>query len=89
MIVMARLLVSVSALLALVMSSSVRRAAPPNTIEIAPEVYMPLISLGTCIESSGSDPAVGLAPWLDAGGVGIDTARGYGDQKVCFHIDTS
>jgi len=38
---------------------------------------MPKISLGTCC---GSDPKVGLEPWLAAGGVGIDTAFDYNDQ---------
>ena len=40
---------------------------------------MPRISLGTCC---GSEPALGLGPWLDAGGVGIDTAYDYGDQPA-------
>ena len=34
----------------------------------------PRINLGTCC---GSNPAVGVQPWLDAGGVGIDTAASY------------
>jgi hypothetical protein len=34
-------------------------------------VLMPRVNLGTCC---GSDPSVGLQPWLDVGGVGIDTA---------------
>lgn len=40
-------------------------------------VTMPSINLGTCC---GSDPSVGLAPWLKAGGTGIDTAFDYKDQ---------
>ena len=32
---------------------------------------VPKINLGTCC---GSSPDVGLAPWLKAGGTGIDTA---------------
>jgi hypothetical protein len=32
---------------------------------------VPKINLGTCC---GSSPNVGLAPWLKAGGTGIDTA---------------
>ena len=47
------------------------------TIEIAPGVHMPRINLGTCC---GSKPAVGLGPWLENGGVGIDTAFDYSDQ---------
>ena len=34
---------------------------------------MPALSLGTCC---GSNPKVGLMPWIKAGGVGIDTAIG-------------
>jgi hypothetical protein len=34
---------------------------------------MPALSLGTCC---GSDPKVGLMPWIKAGGVGVDTAIG-------------
>lgn len=54
-------------------------AAPPavggeTTVEIAAGVRMPRISLGSCC---GSEPSVGLAPWLAAGGVGIDTAWDY------------
>ena len=40
------------------------------TVEIAPGVHMPALSLGTCC---GSEPGVGLLPWLAAGGRGIDT----------------
>jgi hypothetical protein len=43
------------------------------TVEIAPGVRMPKINLGTCC---GSDPNVGLEPWFDAGGHGIDTVGG-------------
>ena len=40
-------------------------------------------SQGTCC---GSDPKVGLSSWLDAGGVGIDTANDYNDQNVIGDI---
>ena len=51
-------------------------AAPITpTVEIAPGVEMFRVSLGTCC---GSQPKVGLAPWLSAGGRGIDTAYDYG-----------
>ena len=40
---------------------------------------MPTMSLGTCC---GSDPSIGVAPWLAAGGVGIDTANDYRDQPA-------
>ena len=39
---------------------------------------MPTINLGTCC---GSEPKVGITPWLAAGGVGIDTAYDYHDQQ--------
>ena len=42
-----------------------------KTVEIAPGVMMPRINLGTCC---GSQPKVGLEPWIAAGGRGIDTA---------------
>jgi diketogulonate reductase-like aldo/keto reductase len=45
-------------------------------------VFMPKISLGTCC---GSDPKVGLEPWLEACGsdvCGIDTAWDYKDQPA-------
>ena len=47
------------------------------TVTIAPGVSMPSINLGTCC---GSEPKVGLDPWLSAGGTGIDTAWDYHDQ---------
>jgi len=53
-------------------------AALSTTIEIASGVHMPRINLGTCC---GSLPSVGLNPWLDNGGVGIDTAFDYSDQS--------
>jgi len=39
---------------------------------------MPRINLGTCC---GSQPKVGLEPWYQAGGIGVDTALDYGVQK--------
>merc|ERR1719158_1287477 len=53
-------------------------AGDSTTKEIAPGVMMPRVNLGTCC---GSDPKVGYAPWIDAGGVGVDTAESYGDQS--------
>jgi diketogulonate reductase-like aldo/keto reductase len=58
--------------------ANVLAAAPKTTVTIAPGVDMPLLNLGTCC---GSDPKAGLEPWLDQGGVGIDTAFDYNDQK--------
>ena len=56
------------------------------TATIAPGVDIPWVSLGTCC---GSDPAVGVAPWLTASTstfgqsvAGIDTAFDYFDQDV-------
>lgn len=37
----------------------------------------PSISLGTCC---GSKPAVGVAPWIAAGGIGVDTSIDYRDE---------
>lgn len=48
------------------------------TVTIAPGVEMPSLSLGTCC---GSKPSVGLADWLKAGGVGIDSAWNYHTQE--------
>jgi len=53
------------------------------TVEIAKGVVMPTLNLGTCC---GSDPSVGLAPWFQAGGRGIDTAWDYKDQPVIGNI---
>lgn len=54
-----------------------------KTVEIAPAVFMPSISLGTCC---GSDPKVGIPSWFAAGGTGIDTALDYKDQPVIASI---
>eukprot|EP01065_Artemidia_motanka_P050881 TRINITY_DN8800_c0_g1_i1.p1 TRINITY_DN8800_c0_g1~~TRINITY_DN8800_c0_g1_i1.p1 ORF type:complete len:276 (+),score=94.95 TRINITY_DN8800_c0_g1_i1:60-887(+) len=54
-------------------------AGGSKTVEIAPGVFMPKVNLGTCC---GSDPKVGVAPWLADGGVGIDTAFNYQDQPA-------
>lgn len=56
------------------------------TVEIAPGVAMPRLNLGTCC---GSDPSVGLAPWIAAGGSGIDTAFDYGDQQKIGKLITT
>ena len=56
------------------------------TKEIAPGVAMPTMSLGTCC---GSDPSIGIRPWLAAGGVGIDTANDYNDQPAIAAALTS
>ena len=58
-------------------------AIPGKTVQIAPGVEMPTVSLGTCC---GSSPQEGLQGWLDAGGRGIDTALNYGDQTVIAEI---
>jgi len=47
-------------------------------ITIAPGVEMTTVNLGTCC---GSDPKLGLEPWLKAGGHGIDTAWDYSVQE--------
>jgi len=78
-------------ILALILAAA---AASPlgKTVAIAPGVFMPTINLGTCC---GSDPKVGLSPWLAAGGTGIDTAFDYQDQPdiaailKAGHVDRS
>ena len=57
--------------------ASVGPVVPSPYVTLSPTVVMPSLNLGTCC---GSSPDVGLAPWLAAGGVGIDTAYGYRDQ---------
>lgn len=49
-----------------------------DTVTLNNGVSMPRVNLGTCC---GSDPSVGLGPFLDAGGVGVDTAFDYHDQR--------
>ena len=63
------------------LSVAVVVTVPPRspTKEVAPGVHMPVLSLGTCC---GSNPSVGVVPWLTNGGVGIDTAWDYFDQKA-------
>ena len=62
-------------------SSSVSATPPPNSWEIATNVWMPKMNLGTCC---GSDPTVGLLPWLKAGGIGIDTAYSYTGSQIAI-----
>lgn len=50
---------------------------PKPYVDLTPIVTMPALNLGTCC---GSKPDVGLKSWLASGGVGIDTAAGYGTQ---------
>jgi hypothetical protein len=62
-------------------SSFVSSTPPPNSWEIATNVWMPKMNLGTCC---GSDPTVGLLPWLKAGGIGIDTAYSYTGSQIAI-----
>ena len=48
-----------------------------TTVDIGGGVQMPRVNLGTCC---GSDPRVGLPSWIEAGGVGVDSAWDYGNQ---------
>lgn len=48
-----------------------------KSVQLNNGVVMTTVNLGTCC---GSDPKVGLGPWLKAGGTGIDTAFDYTDQ---------
>eukprot|EP01062_Namystynia_karyoxenos_P008748 TRINITY_DN1308_c0_g1_i1.p1 TRINITY_DN1308_c0_g1~~TRINITY_DN1308_c0_g1_i1.p1 ORF type:complete len:302 (+),score=132.54 TRINITY_DN1308_c0_g1_i1:89-907(+) len=63
-------------MVAAVLATAAAFASVP-TVQIADGVMMPVMNLGTCC---GSQPSVGLGPWLDAGGHGIDTAWDYKDQ---------
>ena len=69
-----------------VLATVAAQASSPSgrNVEIAPGVMMPSVNLGTCC---GSDPKVGLKPWLTdarvvmgSSPVGIDTAWDYHDQ---------
>jgi len=73
------------AIASLTTAATAAAAAAPfmPTVEIAPGIEMPALSLGTCC---GSSPSVGLAPWLTAGGLGVDTAYDYNDQTVIARI---
>jgi diketogulonate reductase-like aldo/keto reductase len=73
------------AITSLTTAATAAAAAAPfmPTVEIAPGIEMPALSLGTCC---GSSPSVGLAPWLTAGGLGVDTAYDYSDQTVIARI---
>ena len=73
-------------LLTILLQGAVATSARGWTTTIAPSVEMPWVSLGTCC---GSDPGVGVAPWLEASTLsfgqpvaGIDTAFDYNDQDV-------
>jgi len=61
----------------LFLATSVSGVPSGKTVKLNNGVIMPSINLGTCC---GSEPKVGLAPWLAAGGTGIDTAFDYRDQ---------
>ena len=52
---------------------------PPNTTHVTLNSghAMPIVSLGTCCHSQG---AMAVQQWLGIGGVGIDTAIGYGSE---------
>ena len=66
--------------------SSAAAASTAKTVTLNNGVVMPRVNLGTCC---GSDPKVGLGPFLDAGGVGIDTAFDYHDQDHISKVLTS
>ena len=57
--------------------SSVGSATPPLTVTLNDGHAMPVVSLGTCCQAPGT---LGVVPWVAAGGVGIDTAIGYGSE---------
>jgi diketogulonate reductase-like aldo/keto reductase len=63
--------------MSLFMLSTSAFAASGRSVTLNNGVKMPSANLGTCC---GSSPSVGLSPWLQAGGTGIDTAFDYSDQ---------
>eukprot|EP00419_Tripos_fusus_P051983 CAMPEP_0172814530 /NCGR_PEP_ID=MMETSP1075-20121228/11281_1 /TAXON_ID=2916 /ORGANISM="Ceratium fusus, Strain PA161109" /LENGTH=284 /DNA_ID=CAMNT_0013654329 /DNA_START=93 /DNA_END=943 /DNA_ORIENTATION=+ len=67
----------------LILPCRVRASPLDQTVMLNNGVKMTTVNLGTCC---GSHPSVGLAPWLKAGGTGIDTAFDYHDQKVIGQI---
>eukprot|EP01050_Picozoa_sp_SAG11_P024415 SAG11_NODE_5187_length_1636_cov_1.497723_2_plen_326_part_01 len=69
--------VSVAADVAATATGVLPAPAPYVQLGGSPLILMPSINLGTCC---GSDPTVGLTPWLKAGGRGIDSAYDYQDQ---------
>ncbi len=79
-----RLLLHLTALALSASAAAAHPASPASdkTVTLNNGVAMPRVNLGTCC---GSDPSVGLGPFLDAGGVGVDTAFDYQDQD---HIAT-
>ena len=54
-----------------------------TTLTLRDGVVMPRVNLGTCC---GSTPDAGLTSWVQAGGVGIDTAWDYKDQDDIARI---
>jgi diketogulonate reductase-like aldo/keto reductase len=63
--------------LVLLTSLATTFAEENTTVDIGGGVQMPRVNLGTCC---GSDPRVGLSSWIEAGGVGVDSAWDYGNQ---------
>jgi len=62
------------------------------TVEIAPGVNMPSINVGTWSYGNGqpSDPSIGVPPWIEAGGTGLDCAWDYFNQaKVAAAVEST
>lgn len=58
--------------------------SPTNpTVEIAPGVRMPWLNLGTwqLANNKPSDPSIGVGPWIQQGGTGLDCAYDYFNQQ--------
>ena len=73
------LLSTTTAVLALSAGLERTAAAAVPSIPIAPGVNLPIVSLGTGSGQHG-DVANATALWIQAGGVGIDTAFDYMDE---------
>lgn len=66
-------------LLAAVLAAASAASSPPHPtyVTLNSGYAMPTVSLGTCCHSQG---AMAVQQWISIGGVGIDTAIGYGSE---------
>lgn len=73
-----------AATLAAAVTGEIMSLTPVPTVEIAPGVHMPTLSLGTWSLGNGdpSDPSIGVPPWVAAGGNGLDCAWDYFNQAA-------
>ena len=65
--------------LAVLLASASSTSATGPSVPIAPGINLPMVSLGTGSGQHG-DVANATALWIQAGGIGIDTAYDYEDE---------